>query len=213
MPNPAKIDLVKTIGTATVSKTGNASISITVPEAGVSAGDTVVVAVEAGTFQGAVACSDSQGNTYSVDADVNSVGRLFICSARSVVALKAGEAITATYPAFSGMTVASATEFSGLSGVDQMRVASGNNAKPSSQPITTTRPTELLISVISHNSTPVFTSGCGFTPATEAIGGSGGSQKTIDLGYQVASAVGTFSACGTLSPSGQRWRAAIIAYY
>jgi hypothetical protein len=172
----------------------------------------VIVAVEAGSYGGAVGCADSRGNAYSVQTDVNAVGRQFVCSARMVIGLNAGDTIRATYPAFSGLTVASATEFSGLSGIDRKAVTSGNSATPSSGPITTTRTSELLISVISHNATPLFTSGCGFLLASEVIGGSGTGEKTIDLGYRFAPTTGTFSACGTLS-AGQRWRAAIVAYY
>jgi M6 family metalloprotease-like protein len=209
---PGAIRLVKTIGGATLSKSANSSLTILVPDAGVTAGDTVIVAVEAGTNSGIVGCSDSRGNVYTVNTDVNAVGRQFVCSARLGVGLSAGDSIRATYPSFSGLTAAVATEFSGLSGLDQKRVSSGNSATPSSGPIATTQTNELLVSVISHNATPVFSNGCGFALAAELIAGSGSNQKTIDVGYRLTSATGTFTGCGTLT-FGQRWRAAIVARY
>ena len=112
-PPPPGIRFVQTIGTATLSKAGNTSLTISVPAGGVAAGDSVIVSVTAGTFGGAVACSDTKGNVYSVDADVTSVGRLFICSARNVTALTSSDKITATYPGFSGMSAATASEFAG----------------------------------------------------------------------------------------------------
>jgi len=178
----------------------------------VAAGDTILVAVNAGTFVGAVGCSDSKGNTYSVDSDVTANGRLFVCSARNVTALGLVDTITATYPGFSGLSVAVATEFSGVTTLDQSLAASGNDASPTVGPVVTTQSTELLISVVSHTSTPVFTPGCGFVAASWAIAGSGSSQKTIDVSYQVVSATGSYSACGTMT-AGQWWSAEILTYY
>jgi hypothetical protein len=187
-------------------------VSITVPEAGVKAGNTVVVSAEVGTNRGLVGCQDSRGNTYKVDADVQGVGRLFVCSAKVGVALQAGDSITAFYPAFSGGTVATATEFAGITGVDRSRTQIGNSAKPTSGTITTTRSGVLLLSVISHNGPSTLTSNGGFTSYCRAIVGGGSSQKTIDLGYQMGMPAGTYAATGTLSTSA-RWRAAVIAYY
>jgi hypothetical protein len=197
---------------ATKSSSSNSSLSITVPAAGVTSGDTVVVSAEVGTTRGVVGCRDSRGNTYTVDADVQGVGRLFVCSGRATVGLQPGDTITAFYPSFSGMTVASATEFSGITGLDRSRAAIGNSAKPSSGAITTTRPDTLVISVIGHNSPSVFTHAGGFTAVSRAIVGSGSNQKTIDVGYQYGPSPGTFTGCGTLSAS-SRWRAVVVAYY
>jgi hypothetical protein len=183
-----------------------------VPASGVTAGNTVVVAVEVGTARGAVNCRDSRGNTYTVDADVQGVGRLFVCSARATVPLQGGDLITATYPGFSGVTVATASEFAGITGIDTRRVQIGNSAKPSSGTITTARPELLLLSVISHNGPARLTMGGGFTPYCQAIVAGGSSQKTINLGYQLGAPPGTYSATGTLSGAA-RWRAIILAYY
>jgi hypothetical protein len=207
-----QIQLVQTIGTATRQTFGNSSVSIAVPDVGVTAGNTVVVSVETGTARGAVSCRDSRGNTYSVDADVLGVGRLFVCSARLSVALQGGDTITAVYPGFSGGSVASATEFAGITGLEQARAKIGNSKQPSSGAITTTRSGALLLSVISHNGPSVLTSNGSFTLYCRAIVGGGSGQKTIDLGYQLGVPPGTYTAAGTLSGAA-RWRAIILAYY
>ena len=203
---------MKTIGSATVQKSGNTTTTIPVPASGVAAGHTVVVAVMAGTFKGTVACTDSKGNSYTVDSDVTGQGRLFVCTGRNVAALAAGDKITATYPGFSGMSIAGATEFSHASGVDQRRVATGNSAAPTVGPVGTTHSNELLVSVVAHSSTPVFTAACGFAPASRAVGGTGGGQKTIDVGYRAAPAAGSYTACGTMT-SGTWWSAGIVTYW
>ncbi len=212
-PPPGSIQFVKTIGTASLSKAGNTSLTIGVAASGVAAGHSVIVAVTAGTFGGAVACSDTKGNVYSVDADVTSVGRLFICFAGNVVALTGADRITATYPGFSGVTVATASEFAGIVAIDQKRAATGNSTAPNSGPVTTTHASELIFGAFAHNSTPNLTPGCGMSGISKVVVGSGGGRKTIDPGWQIASATGTYSNCGTLSPSGQWWQAEIVTYY
>jgi hypothetical protein len=206
------VGLVRTIGTATFSGVST-RISVPVPADGVGSGDRVILAVMVSTAPGSVSCSDSKGNTYAVDSDITAAGRLFVCSARNLIPLTPGDTITATYPRFSGVAIAGASEFSGVTAAGQGRTSSGNNASPKSGAVTTTHPSGLLFTVIAHMSTPTLTMGCGFTPFSQVTGGGGSSQKTIDLGYRIATATGTYSACGTLSPAGQRWSTAIVTYY
>ncbi|MDP2674685.1 MAG: hypothetical protein Q8Q00_07240 [Dehalococcoidia bacterium] len=209
------VRFVKTVGTATQSSSSNSSITITVPAAGVAAADSIIVSVTAGTFAGAVSCSDTKGNSYAVDADVTGVGRLFVCSAHNVTALASGDTITATYPSLSGVTTASANEFSGVSATtpaDKVSTAAGNNASPSSgSTATTTQANELLFGAIAHNSTPTFAPGSGYNLAGQVIGGSGSGQKTNSPEYRIVSATESYAANGTLS-SGQQWQAAIVTY-
>ena len=122
-----------------------------------------------------------------------------------------GDVITAVYPGFSGGTVATASEYTGVSALHVRRTQIGNSAKPTSGTITTTRPDTLLLSVISHNGPSRLTMSSGFSQYCAAIVGGGSSQKTIDVGYQVGVPPGTYAAGGTLS-SAARWRAVILAY-
>ena len=208
------IGLVQTIGTNTRSSVGNSTVSLTVSGLGVGAGDSVIVAVTAGTFAGAVSCSDSKGNTYAVDADVIGAIRLFVCSAHNVTALASGDTITASYPGFSGLTTISANEFAGLSSipVDRWATATGNNASPSSgSTAATTKASELLFAAIAHNSTPTFTEGAGYALVGQVIGGSGSGQRTLSPEYRIVSSIGSYAADGSLS-GGQQWEAVIVTY-
>ena len=168
----------------------------------------------AGTFAGAVGCSDTQGNSYTVDADITGVGRLFICSAHNVTALTSGDTITASYPRLqrdhNGQRQRVLGHFPD-DPVDKISTNTGNSATPSSGfTATTTQANELLFGAIAHNSTPTFTPGSGYTLQVEVIGGSGAGQRTLSPEYQIVSATGT--ACpppGRVS-SAQQWRAAIV---
>ena len=212
LPPPTSITFVKTIGTGTISRSGNSTMTITVPAAGVASGNTVIVAASVGTFGGAVGCSDTKGNSYTIDADVSSVARQFVCSSHVTNALTSSDMISLTYPGFSGMTTAIASEFSGISSVDQHHAGSGNSAAPSSGAVTTGSAKELVFAAISHSGTSTLALGCGAGFAGKFVAGTGGGTKTIDVGYQVTAAVGSFSACGTLSPSGVWWQAAVATY-
>src|SRR5262249_25089039 len=61
------IAFVQTIGTNTKNIVTNNSITVTVPVAGVAAGDSIIVTLRVGSFAGAIGCSDSQSNTYNTD--------------------------------------------------------------------------------------------------------------------------------------------------
>ena len=211
-PPPGNISFVKTVGTGTASRSGNATLSIPVAAAGVAAGNWVIVSASVGTFGGAVTCTDTKGNTYTVDADISAVGRQFVCSGKATTALTSSDRITLTYPGFSGVSTAIATEFAGVTAVDQRRSASGNSTAPNSGAVTTTSAKELVFGATSHSGTPILTVGCGMTSSGKVVTGTGGGTKTVDTAYLVTAATGTFSTCGTLSPSGGWWNAAIATY-
>jgi hypothetical protein len=204
--------MVKTVATGSLSKSGNTTLSLTVPGSGVAAGNTLVVAVSTGTFRGTVGCQDSKGNAYAVRADATGAGRLFVCTAERVRALTGGDTITVTYPGFSGTSMATAAEFSGLTGADQGRASAANTSTPTTGTVSTTRSSELLIAVVAHGGSTVYTPGCGFTLGGRSAAGSGGGQKTLDVVYRTVSATGSYEACGALSTSSQ-WQAAIVTNY
>jgi glucose/arabinose dehydrogenase len=206
---PPAAAFVKPIGTATLSRSGNSSITIAVPTGGVAGAHTVVVAVTVGTFAGAVACRDSKGNAYSVDADIRGTGRVFVCSARNIVALAPGDTITATYPGFSGITAATAGEFSGLSSVARSATKSGNSAAPSVTVMANAG--DLVFGAVTFGATPTFTAGCGFTLAGEAAAGTGSGRKVVDAEYRVAPSTTSYNACGVLTAP-RPWLAAAVVY-
>jgi hypothetical protein len=210
---------------ASRSVSGNSSISI-VLEAGktVTAGNSIVVAVSVGTFAGAVGCTDTKGNTYTVVNDVKGPGRLFVCSARDVVTLSAGDKITATYPGFSGSTVASASEFSGVTSVTGHESATGSGLTPTAsltgQPGSLIQTDFLIVGAVAYTATPTFAADCADGPAEHvfrsmtAVGpvsaGGGSGKKTLVLMYRIATDPGSYSTCGTLSGS-RPWLAAVTS--
>jgi len=117
----------------------NNNITATVGADGVAVGETVVVSVATGTFNGAIGCHDTQGNSYSVVADRNGgSGRLFVCSSTVTTALSSGDVITATYPGFSGLSVISvdAISASATTGALDGIPSTASGSKPPSTPVT-----------------------------------------------------------------------------
>jgi len=98
----AGIAFVKNIGTA---NSGTATTtSITVPAAGVAAGNSIILtfaSADAGTTYSAM---DSAGNMYAVDIQGAKAGsvRTVILSAHNVKALASGNTITLTHPSLPG---------------------------------------------------------------------------------------------------------------
>jgi glucose/arabinose dehydrogenase len=209
---PTSIAFVGTIASATVSKSGNASIPITVPAGGsVAAGHAVVVSVSAGTFAGEVGCRDSRGNKYSVDADIRGTGRVFVCSSRNIpVALAAGDTITATYPGFSGISAATAAEYSGVFNVGPSATKSGNGTTPGVMNVSASTG-ELLVGAVGFNATPTFSPCPGFARAGEAAGGAGSGRKVVAAEYQVAATTTSYNVCGTLTAP-RPWQAVAVVY-
>jgi hypothetical protein len=165
------------VATATRQSSGNNRLSATVPADGVPVGDTLTVSVATGTFNGATGCTDAKGNTYAVVADQNSGhGRLFVCSAHVGTALVAGDTVTATYPGFSGLSLASVNAISGSASSGQVEgsaSAAGNSASPSSGAITTTTTKAVLLGAVANGSLPTFTPGTGYTVVGSVSAGTG----------------------------------------
>src|SRR5437868_7959878 len=71
MPVPAfaAVALVKNVGAA-ANETSGTTIVVTVPAAGVAAGDTLIVTFAMDPASGTVSCADTKGNAYTKDADV-----------------------------------------------------------------------------------------------------------------------------------------------
>jgi hypothetical protein len=203
------------IATNSRSANPNNNIALTVANS-VASGETLTVSVATGTFNGAVGCSDTRGNSYTVVADRNTGnGRVFVCStAVGASGLSSGDVVTATYPGFSGTSVASANAISGIATstpVDAVKTNSGSNPAISSGNLTTTNAQDVLFAAISHTGTSTFVPGAGYTVIGAASGGSGSGKRTISPMFRVVTATGTFAATGNLSGSGF-WQIALVAY-
>src|SRR5687767_8367296 len=115
----AAISWVKDLGTSGNSTAASTSLSVTLT-AGAAAGNTVIVSFAMDPSGGAVACQDTQGNTYTLDAQATNGAatagvRTALCSSFLATALVAGDSITVTHPAATARTM-SASEFTGLAG-------------------------------------------------------------------------------------------------
>ncbi len=220
----AAITLVKNIG-ATAVKGAHTQLQVTVPAAGVAAGNTVIIAIaldySSSNTPPIPSCSDSKGNTYTLDVEHNQGNFMqgAICSAPVTTALVSGDTITVTHASLNA-TAMSANEFSGLltSGVlDKTAKSAGiaTTTPNSTATATTTQADELLFGTVSIEDPPTitFTAGAGFTALTGAgtTGASGNSNMTVYPEYRIVTSTGAYSAAGTLSAA-SNWIAAIATY-
>jgi hypothetical protein len=216
-PGAGGIAFVKNVGSAACGSTTNV---ITVPAAGVAAGNTLIVRVtvrDATPGAGAVSVSDTRGNTYTVDQDVtNGNVRLVILSANVATALTSGNTITVTYPpvnpSASGIVV---TEFSGIAATNRVDItasATGSNTTPSVNATTLTANTLVYGAIVTLNN-PGVTEASGWTLDTNLSTGCGGSGgNSINHGaYKIVSVTGSHTYNPTLS-TGNAWVDEIVAY-
>ena len=207
----------RNVTTASKISPHNASISLTVPTGrGVGVGRTVIVVAVASGAAGSVSCDDSRGDTYGVN--VNSVGaeRLIVCSARATRGLRPGAVITIRYPGFSGSTVASVNDFSGIratSRADKTSARGANTLAVDSGPTARTASAhELVFAVLVHRGAANAKAGASYTSVGAVTHGAGATALTIDPGFKVVSSPGAFELRGVL-PSRQQWRAAVVTFF
>src|SRR5205809_3687201 len=175
----AGIAFVKNIGTNASATTGT-TIAVTVPAAGVAAGDSVILTLAMADASGGVTATDSKGNTYSLAADITNASnvRTVILAAHNVTALVSGDTITVTHPSAS-VRALSANEFSGVSptsALDQTHTATGSSTTPSSgATATTTEGAELLLGAmgVAGPISDTFTTGTNYMALTRAGTGIG----------------------------------------
>jgi hypothetical protein len=202
--------------TASKSSTTNTGLRMTVPAGkGVATGHTVVVATYTGAAAGSVSCGDSRGNGYSVH--VNSVGtqRLIVCSAHVTTSLPPGTTITTRYPAFSGGTVSSAIDFTGIrtnARVDQTHVnAAATSAVTTGATAMTTHAAEVILGVEMHRGLARFTPSPVYTRVGAARYFSGAAQMTITPTFRVVAATGSYQVGGALTWA-TPWQAAVLTF-
>lgn len=216
----AAIAFVKNIGTNSDSG-GTTSMAVTVPAAGVAAGNSVIITLATDYTTNPVTCSDSRGNTYTINADrgYSSYARVVVCSAHNITALSSGDTITVNYPS-TNLAAVSINEFSGLadsSTLDKTSTATGTSSSPSSgSTATTTQADELLIGAFALDGpvSDTFTPGASYTLLTRrgaSYSSMGTTYITIDPEYRIVSATGAYAADGSNSSS-RHWAAAIATY-
>jgi len=177
---------------------------------GVTAGDLMVVTVQlTGTSTGAVAATDSKGDTFAVASDISdsSGDRLVTLSAVAANGLAVGDQITVTFPTAASNRV-TADEVSGATAVDRQSAASGTSSTFSSGSTgTISRAGEFVFATVGTFggtslgwdtgwNSKVFTT---YTTGSNALG----------RAYQVPLSTGSFTATGTASGT---WLAEVVAF-
>src|SRR5262245_9487860 len=215
----AAIAFVQTIGTIGSGSTGT-TLTVTVPAGGVAATDTVFVSVSIDPSAGTVSCTDSGGNTYTVDVDVqNGSGtsgvRTILLSSLITTPLNAGDTITVTHPSVDSRAI-SVSEFSGVSTLDRTASATGSSASLSSgATATTNQADELLFGNIGTEAkkTDPFTPGTGYTGLpreNSGVVGPSSDNVTINPEYRIVAVMASYVADGTAGT--HPWAAAIATF-
>ncbi|TMA70566.1 MAG: hypothetical protein E6J69_02285, partial [Deltaproteobacteria bacterium] len=219
----ATITPVKNVGTA-ANETSGTTISVTVPAAGVALGNTVIVTFAMDPASGTVSVADTQGNTYTKNADVtNGSGtsgvRTVVFSSTITTALVSGSMITVTHPTVTAKAV-SANEFSGLVAnpvADQSGTATGSATSLSATTSGATAQAEELVmgGFGREGKAGEFSAnGAGFTALTQASSGNAGASAThitIDSQFKVVTATGIQTANETANLS-ENWAATVVTY-
>jgi hypothetical protein len=221
-PSPLNPTYVGNLGQASCFSSAT-STTLTVPSGGVAAGNRVVLRLEfrAGS-SGTVSASDSKGNTYSVDADPDSVGhQIVVLSAHVATALVAGDTIQVSYPSrgdSSGLVADVLSNVATTNAVDRVGTASGNAASAVSTSVTTTNATDILVGAVGSANGRSITQPTGWNGLTGQTPGSGGGCKNGAGGnstnagaYRTVSSAGTYTYDPVLGGSGI-WTGAIVAY-
>jgi hypothetical protein len=215
--SPAGAVAVRSVTSAAKSAARNAGLSLEVPNGrGVAVGHTVVVSTYTNRASSAISCSDSRGNVYAVNVNSAGAQRLVVCSARVKSALTAGAKISIAYPAFSGNTVATADDVSGLAaGVRVDRTSSGGGSgkvADSRATARTTKAVEVVFGVVAYRGASAFSPGAGFAHVGVASYFAGKARMTIAPEFKIVSSMAAYDARGTLG-SAQPWRAVVVTFF
>jgi hypothetical protein len=201
---------VSTLGTAVANASGS-TLALTVPAAGASAGNHLIVAL--GTTDQPVTITgiaDSRSNTYQVDVTKNNVAggkSVMIASSKLTTSLQSGDTITATYSLGTCVQRRMAVyEFSGLHATTWFDVGNGTAATTASQDsgtAVTTSANALLFGACDFNNgggtyAPGSTGGNNYIELDEFTSGA---TNRFETEYVIVSATGTYSANGTLTSS------------
>ena len=152
---PTPIAFVKQVGTRSCVGTGTSVTSqITVPAAGVAAGNSVLLRVVlsgATPETGPISAVDSKGNTYALDRSEINAGRVRTAVVGGFIgtALQSGDTITVTHPGATGSAVV-AEEFAGIAATNRIDNAAGVNGSSNTPiiPLTSTVQNTLFYGVV-----------------------------------------------------------------
>jgi parallel beta-helix repeat protein len=176
---------------------------------GVSSGNLAVVTLQlfGSTTSGAVAVTDSRGNSYRIGRDVSdgAGSRLVILYAPIATALAVNDRITATFPTSATGYRIAADEFAGVTQLDQTAADGGSTAQFSSGTTGTTSGGLVFAAVATQagSGDPAWTNGWrAITPY--AVGSS-----YLARAYQLPTSAGAYSASGTTSGT---WLAAVVTF-
>ncbi len=200
------------VGTTAVSS----PLVITVPAAGVAAGDTILISV-ACSAPLPLTATDSKGNGYVVDATF-SLPSLEVAIVRGAIgtALTSSDTILVLSAGVTDM-VASATEFSGLvfPPVDAVASGMGPGGTLSTGPAATAQPSELLFGAFATTSFVPL----GFTPgslyaslASASMSIASGEILATYPEFRLVSSMGFYDADCTVTAPPIDWLAALVTY-
>lgn len=186
----ANISFVKDVATAN-SKTSGTTLVLTVPAAGVTAGNSIIISVvyDFSCYSSLPSLTnqissivDSAGNSYIRDASNDNANpaasdcasstatiRTEVWSVQNIAALSSGNTITLTWSAAVVAKAANASEFSGIapiSPLDRSSSSTGTSTAPASSTTTTTsQAKEVLIGIIAVEGPlgDIFTAGTNYT--------------------------------------------------
>src|SRR5262249_41442444 len=215
----AQIGFVQTVGTFG-SQTVGTTLTVTVGAAGAAADDTLVVTLALDPASGPVSCTDSAGNTYTVDADARrgsgtSGVRTVVFSSLLTSSLATGDTITITHPSVAARAMC-VYEFAGISTADQIATGTGSGTSPSAGPTApTSQSDELVFAAVGMEAkkTDPFTAGAGYTRLTPEDAGAGGvstSSVASNAEYWIVATQGASPASGTIVA--HEWSAILVTY-
>ncbi len=214
------ISYVKNVGTNTNQASGNTTLAVTVPVAGVAQGNFLAVYFAEDADGTNPTCADTRGNTYTrqvnaSSANTNAVARLAIFTAPVTTALVSGDTITVSWTTATVAEAMSVSEFVNVDVLDVTPVtATGSSTAPTTGNAATTYRETLLIGGIASEG-PVadtFTAGANYLTAPPTRAGTSlataTSNVTINPEYRIVSATGNYLANGTITS--RDWAAAIV---
>lgn len=198
------IAFVRQLGSGN-SKSSASIITTGVMPATVPVGDTVLAAYCGSTTTSAVSSfTDTQGNTYTVLADVaGTTSRMAIGGSVLTVALTTADTISCNLAVASGIRGIVANEFSGLTLIQDVtaKSAAGTSAAPSTGASSATTTANTLtyaaFGVSNATASGTFTQGSGYTKDQEVTTGITGTNRSLATEHRINSSTGTQTADGT----------------